>query len=426
VRFYRKIPVRCLDEVPFCNTADLRRHSLLVAEASNVLDHGVREGDIELPISKTAHVAGIADNHFAVACVAFEPLIENRQPQAALREAHHRPELRSAADIEKPELARQAVDQLHEEREPAPAHSRRERPGVGVVREFPEHGLTRTLPLEHQWSRASHTRADTRFSAHNSGVAATRPRVNVLGVGISTINLDDAVRTVGEWIAAHDQHYVDVCTVHTVMECRRNARLRRLINESGLATPDGMPLVWLCRLHGHRNSGRVYGPDLMLALCDRGRANGLRHYFYGGAPGVAERLADRLQSRFPGLIVAGTCTPPFRPADAEEDRGVLDAINAASPDIVWVGLGTPKQDYWVARHRPLLTAPALIAIGAAFDFHAGLLAQAPRWMQQSGLEWAFRLAQEPRRLAFRYLVYNPRFIFETVLQLTGLRVYALD
>jgi len=251
-------------------------------------------------------------------------------------------------------------------------------------------------------------------------------RVNVLGVGISAINLKVAVAEIEDWIARGERHYVNVCTVQTVMECQKAEPLRRLVNDSGMSTPDGMPLVWLSRLHGYREVGRVYGPDLMLALCERSRITGHRHFFYGGAPGIADRLASRLMSRFPGLIVVGTHSPPYRPADAEEDRAVLDAINAAAPDIVWVGLGTPKQDYWVSRHRAPLAAPALIAVGAAFDFHAGLLRQAPRWMQRSGLEWLFRLMQEPRRLAYRYLVYNPVFVALVGFQLAKLRSYRLE
>jgi N-acetylglucosaminyldiphosphoundecaprenol N-acetyl-beta-D-mannosaminyltransferase len=250
-------------------------------------------------------------------------------------------------------------------------------------------------------------------------------RVNILGVGISAINLQQAVAEIERWIGSGDAQYVNVCTVHTVMECQNDTRLRRIVNASGLSTPDGMPLVWLSRLHGNRDADRVYGPDLMLALGDRTQATARRHFFYGGAPGVADLLVRKLQARFPALVVAGTYSPPFRPVDSHEDREVLAAINAAAADIVWVGLGTPKQDYWVAQHRSLLSAPVLIAVGAAFDFHAGLLRQAPRWMQRSGLEWLFRLMQEPRRLAFRYLVYNPLFILRVALQLAGIRRYTL-
>lgn len=252
------------------------------------------------------------------------------------------------------------------------------------------------------------------------------PRVDILGVRISAINPDQAVGEIESWIGRRERHYVNVCNVHTIMECQRDARLKHVVNNSGLSTPDGMPLVWLSRLHGFRSAARVYGPDLMLALCARSEATSHRHFFYGGAPGIAERLAEQLQRRFPALQIAGIHSPPFRKVGAIEDRAVLDRIDAARPDVVWVGLGTPKQDLWVADHRSRLQAPVLIAIGAAFDFHAGVLRQAPRWMQRSGLEWSFRLAQEPRRLAYRYLVLNPMFVVNTILQATRLRRFESD
>jgi N-acetylglucosaminyldiphosphoundecaprenol N-acetyl-beta-D-mannosaminyltransferase len=252
------------------------------------------------------------------------------------------------------------------------------------------------------------------------------PRVNILGVGINAINPEQAIAEIEGWIRRRERHYVNVCNVHTIMECQKNDRLRRVVNNSGLSTPDGMPLVWLGRLHGHRTAERVYGPDLMLALCERSQTTGHRHFFYGGVPGIAERLAEQLQRRYPRLVVAGIHSPPFRPVGTVEDAPVVEAIDAARPDIVWVGLGTPKQDHWVSDHRPLLEAPVLIAIGAAFDFHAGVLRQAPRWMQRSGLEWCFRLAQEPRRLAYRYLVLNPLFVLNVVLQATRLRRFETE
>jgi N-acetylglucosaminyldiphosphoundecaprenol N-acetyl-beta-D-mannosaminyltransferase len=170
-----------------------------------------------------------------------------------------------------------------------------------------------------------------------------------------------------------------------------------------------MPLVWVGRATGH-DVERVCGPDLMPALIDRARATGARHFFYGGAPGVAERLAEKLGERYPGMIMAGTYSPPFRALTPEEDAAEVALINAAQPDFVWVGLGAPKQDLWVARQRPHLTAAALLAVGAAFDFHSGGLRRAPAWMQQRGLEWLYRLYAEPRRLARRYLVTNTRFV----------------
>ncbi len=249
------------------------------------------------------------------------------------------------------------------------------------------------------------------------------PRINVLGVGISAINLQQAVAEIERWIETGARHYVNVCNVHTVMECQRAPRLRAIVNESGLSTPDGMPLVWLSRWHGHRQARRVYGPDLMLALCDRSQITGHRHYFYGGAPGVAEQLTARLKQRFPELSIAGNHTPPFRPADAAEEPAVIQAINASRPDIVWVGLGTPKQDYWIARHRAQLEAPGTDRRRRGVRFSRGAAAAGTDWMQRSGLEWLFRFMHEPRRLAYRYLVYNPRFVAGTLLQLAGLRRY---
>ena len=248
------------------------------------------------------------------------------------------------------------------------------------------------------------------------------PRVNVLGVGINAMAAEEARAEIRRWILSGERRYVNVCTVHTIMECQRSVRLREIVNRSGLATADGMPLVWLGRLNGLA-SARVYGPDLMLRLCEEGVSSGCRHFFYGGAPGVAETLAERLRTRFPGLRVVGVHAPPSRHADVDETAEVLKSIDDAKPDIVWVGLGCPKQDYWVARHRARLSAAALIGVGAAFDFHAGLVRQAPRWMQQAGLEWLFRFWQEPRRLAFRYLVYNPLFVVLATLQFLRIKHY---
>lgn len=235
-------------------------------------------------------------------------------------------------------------------------------------------------------------------------------RFRVLTVGISAITLRDAVSMIQEWIATKQRHYVNVCTTHTILECYDSPTLTDVVNNSGLATPDGMPLVWLGKLHKQTIS-RVYGPDLMLEVCAQGQATGYRHFLYGGAPGVPEQLAERLRARFPRLHIVGVHSPPFRPLSAEEEEDIAQLINASDADIVWVGLGTPKQDYWVANFRSKLDAPVLIAVGAAFDFHAGRIKQAPRWMQNSGLEWLFRLTQDPRRLWKRYIVGNPRFVY---------------
>lgn len=246
--------------------------------------------------------------------------------------------------------------------------------------------------------------------------AAMPPRFPVVDVRISALTFDQALETIAGWIARRERQYINVCTTHTVLECHDAPALAAIVNGAGMATPDGMPLVWMGRLRGHRVE-RVYGPDVMLAACERGQALGHSHFFYGGVDGVAEQLAARLRARFPALRVAGSYAPPFRPLTDDEEREIAARINSSGADIVWVGLGTPKQDYWVARFRPLLEAPVLIAVGAAFDFHAGRVRQAPRWMQRSGLEWLFRLSQDPQRLWRRYLVGNPRFVYLVAQQL---------
>ncbi|HXH09762.1 MAG TPA: WecB/TagA/CpsF family glycosyltransferase [Alphaproteobacteria bacterium] len=237
---------------------------------------------------------------------------------------------------------------------------------------------------------------------------------------MSAINMPMALHTIEEWIARRKPHYVCVTPVHAIMESQRHPELKRIHNAAGLVTPDGMPLVWLSRLLGFPHVERVYGPDLLLALCERSVTRGYRHFFYGGAPGVVDKLVLRLQARFPGLIVCGTYTPPFRPLTREEDWEATAQIDGAKPDIVWVGISTPKQQRWMAEHVGRLSAPVLIGVGAAFDFHAGVKRQAPRWMQRSGLEWCFRLLTEPRRLWRRYLIDNPSFVWLVLLQLLGL------
>lgn len=237
-----------------------------------------------------------------------------------------------------------------------------------------------------------------------------RPRVDVLGVGVSAIDLGTAVAQVSAWIETRQRHYVCVTGVHGVMECQADPELLAIHNSSGMTTPDGMPMVWAGRRAGARSMSRVYGPDLMLAVLEQATARGWRSFFYGGGDGVADTLAARMMERFPGLQVAGTHTPPFRELTAAEDEDIVDIINASEAHLVWVGLSTPKQERWMAAHRDRLQASVLFGVGAAFDIHAGLLPQAPLWMQQRGLEWAYRLLREPKRLWRRYLYNNPRFV----------------
>jgi N-acetylglucosaminyldiphosphoundecaprenol N-acetyl-beta-D-mannosaminyltransferase len=250
-----------------------------------------------------------------------------------------------------------------------------------------------------------------------------RRRFGVLGVFVDAVDYRGAVGAVEGWIDAGARHYVCVANVHGVMEAHRDETLRAVYNGAGLSVPDGMPLVWVGRLKGEPVRDRVYGPDLTLELCALAARRGFSCYFYGGAEGVAERLGEALQSRFPGMKVAGWDSPPFRALTEEEQAASVDRVNRSRPDIVFVGLGCPKQERWMAAHRPRLRAPALVGVGAAFDFHTGRLAQAPAWMQSRGLEWVFRLVHEPRRLWYRYLVFNSMFVLRVACELAGLRRY---
>jgi N-acetylglucosaminyldiphosphoundecaprenol N-acetyl-beta-D-mannosaminyltransferase len=248
------------------------------------------------------------------------------------------------------------------------------------------------------------------------------PRYNVQGVGVSALTLPRARDLVVGARGKKNLGYICLVTVHGIGVARADSAYRRILNESWLSTPDGMPLVWM----GPAGVGRVYGPDLLLEVCDIGRAQGLRHFFYGGAPGVAQELAARLAARFPGLAVAGTHSPPFRDLDPAELTALRAEVAAADPDIIWVGLGTPKQERFMAGPGRSLSAALLVGVGAAFDFHSGRIPQAPRWMQRSGFEWLFRLCTEPRRLGPRYLVTNTLFIIRLAAQKLGLRSYPLS
>jgi N-acetylglucosaminyldiphosphoundecaprenol N-acetyl-beta-D-mannosaminyltransferase len=251
-------------------------------------------------------------------------------------------------------------------------------------------------------------------------------RANVLGVGVSAINEPMAVELIGAALRQRRKGYVCVTGVHGVMEAQDDPQFRQILNRAFLNTPDGMPTVWVGKLEGHRHMDRVYGPDLMLAVCEWTRASSFTHFFYGGAEGVAEELRRRLEAKFPGLKVIGTCTPPFRPLTAAEENELAERVNTLKPDIFWVGLSTPKQEQFMAKYLPRLDTTLMFGVGAAFDFHAGRVRQAPRWVQRSGLEWFFRLCCEPRRLWKRYLRNNPLFLVKIFCQLTGLTKYKLE
>ena len=246
-------------------------------------------------------------------------------------------------------------------------------------------------------------------------------RVPILGVAVNAIDLETAVETVAGWIRSREKTYVCVTPVAGIMACQRDGDLRRIFNASGMTTPDGTPVVWVLRLLGESGVGRVYGPDLVRAVCRSSTAEGWRHYFYGGEAGVAQRMAARMRAEFPALTIAGAASPPHDWDPMLDEGAALRAINDAQPDVVWVGLSTPKQERWMAARRPHLRASVLVGVGAAFDFLSGEKPQAPRWMHSAGLEWVFRLASEPRRLWRRYLIDNPLFVILVTMQLLGLR-----
>jgi N-acetylglucosaminyldiphosphoundecaprenol N-acetyl-beta-D-mannosaminyltransferase len=233
----------------------------------------------------------------------------------------------------------------------------------------------------------------------------------VLGVPLALTDYERTLDWIDAAVAARERTYVCVAATHTVMAAHDDAELRAAVLGASFTVPDGQPLVWALRMLGHELPDRVYGPTLMDVACARAARTGQRFYLYGGRnPGALAQLARTLRLRHPGLQIVGGHVPPFRPlTDAEEDQVVAD-IERCRADVVWVGIGVPKQEKWMARMRPRLAAPVLVGVGAAFDFHAGLIPQAPDWMQRLGLEWAFRLAHEPRRLWRRYLRYNPRFV----------------
>jgi N-acetylglucosaminyldiphosphoundecaprenol N-acetyl-beta-D-mannosaminyltransferase len=235
-------------------------------------------------------------------------------------------------------------------------------------------------------------------------------RVNILGVNVNASNLTEAVDTLAKWREEGRRDYVCCVSVHGVVTAQRDPAIQSALNGAGFATTDGMPLAWWCRRSGRSDAKRVPGSELMGAMCKLGAQHGHRHYFYGGSPRVVRQLVERLERDYPGLVIAGYRSPPFRALTPEEDIADVAAINNAKPDFVWIGLGMPKQEKWMAEHVGRINATALLGVGAAFDFHAGTKPRAPQWMQQSGLEWLFRLASEPRRLAHRYLIDNSTFI----------------
>jgi len=250
-------------------------------------------------------------------------------------------------------------------------------------------------------------------------------RVNVLGVGITPLSMDETLQLMESVIAADNRGYICVAGVHGVMEAQTDTGLRSIINQSLLTTADGRPTVWVGWLQGFHRMTQITGPDLMLRVCAESVQKGYTHFFYGGDAGVAEQLKANLERKFPGLRVVGTYTPPFRPLNAAEQKDLQELVTRLKPDMFWVGLSTPKQERFMAEYLPKLDTKLMIGVGAAFDIHTGRIKDSPDWLQALGLQWAHRLCQEPRRLWKRYLYNNPRFLVRITSQLLGLRKYEL-
>lgn len=244
------------------------------------------------------------------------------------------------------------------------------------------------------------------FSLHDP-----KPRFEILGVKISAINLKEAIEVIDLWIKNKHKDYIVLTGSHGVIEMQEDEKLKSINNFSGLTTPDGMPIVWLGRLNGFKHIEKVYAPDIMLATFKVSITRGYRHFFYGGKKTIPELLAKKMKIRFPGLKIVGTYSPPFRQLTKEEEQSIADMINSTNPDIIWAGLGCPKQEYWMTNFRSLLEAPVLIGVGAGFDFLAGKSALAPNWIKISGFEWLFRLLNDPKRLWARYSRVIPKFIY---------------
>ncbi len=253
------------------------------------------------------------------------------------------------------------------------------------------------------------------MSSVESTGAPVIPRVNVLGVGISSINLEQATVAIDDALRHRRKGYICCTGVHGVMEAQTDVELKRTLNRSFLNTPDGMPMVWMNRWHGESHVSRVYGPDLMCEVSRLSAERGHRQFYYGGSDDAAEAMRVAMKARFPKLEIVGTFQPPFRALTPEEEVELANQVRACRPDIMWVGLGSPKQDRFMAEYLPKLDVTLMVGVGAAFNFLSGRVPQAPRWMQRSGLEWFYRFVREPRTRG-RYFSIVPRFILASLAQ----------
>ncbi len=273
------------------------------------------------------------------------------------------------------------------------------------------HQDAQSVSLDLSETDAVHLPEEATSRSKVNNAAVPRPlSILVLGVPVSLVTLKTAVEKIMLWVADQQSEYVCVRDVHGVKLAVSNSRMLVIHRNAGMVTPDGMPLVWLAKIRAREEIGRVSGADLVDAICQSGEATGLRHYFYGGKPGVAEAMIKSLKAKYPALTVVGSYSPPFRPLTEEEDAEILHLINASGAQVVWVGLSTPKQELWMSEHVGRIRGATLLGVGAAFDFHSGAVARAPKWMRSSGFEWVHRIVSEPRRLFPRYAKIVPWFL----------------
>jgi N-acetylglucosaminyldiphosphoundecaprenol N-acetyl-beta-D-mannosaminyltransferase len=248
-------------------------------------------------------------------------------------------------------------------------------------------------------------------------------RVNVLGVGVHAVNMDDALQVLRTAVEHSQKGLICVTGVHGVMESQRDPRVKSIINKSLLTIPDGRPMMWVGRLTGHDRMTQVTGPDFMLAVCGLSVPLGYSHFLYGGKPGIADELKHCCERKFPGIRIVGTYTPPFRPLTQTEQQHLCDMVSDSRPDIIWVGISTPKQEFFMAEYLNQLDTKIMVGVGAAFDLHTGHLKDSPQWVKAAGMQWFHRLLQDPARLWRRYLLNSTSFLWNITLQLLRLKTF---
>lgn len=260
--------------------------------------------------------------------------------------------------------------------------------------------------------------------ANRAALARVRqPHANVLGVDVEATDMDRALTRIEHALGAREKGYVCMAGVHGIMEAQRDRGLQNAYADAAITLPDGMPTVWVGRLQRFKKMERVAGPDLMLEVFGRRQFARFTHFLYGGKPGVAEELANNLAVRFPWAHVVGTYTPPFRELSTAEEWELISKVRLLKPSIVWVGISTPRQEKFMRKYSPLLSATLLFGVGAAFDYHTGRIKDSSAWVKRAGLQWLHRLAQDPKHLWRRHLRSNPAFLWQIALQLSGLKSY---